>query len=97
MNLEKLEKLSCLQINEEDKHFFEESLSEVFDMMDNIANVPTGNQNDNIIHNTDINYNSSLNSNEKFSNDNTTLNRDKEYEGIQLTDGLFLAPKVISK
>ena len=93
MNLDKLEKLSCLNIKEEDKAMYVNSLDGVFDMMNSISQIDNKSDNDNLLVQQQVI--------ELYSEDQLVasgmINRQKEYKGIHLEQGVFLAPKVIKK
>jgi len=93
MNLDKLEKLSCLNIKEEDKAMYVNSLDGVFDMMNSISQIDNKNNNDNLSVQQQVT--------DLYSEDQLVLsemvNRQQEYKGIHLEQGVFLAPKVIKK
>lgn len=93
MNLDKLEKLSCLNIKEEDKAMYINSLDGVFDMMNSISQIDNKNDNDNLLVQQQV---TELHSEEKLVA-SEMINRQKEYKGIHLEQGVFLAPKVIKK
>ena len=93
MNLDKLEKLSCLNIKEEDKAMYINSLDGVFDMMNSISQIDNKNDNDNLLVQQQV---TELDSEEKLVA-SEMINRQKEYKGVHLEQGVFLAPKVIKK
>ncbi len=93
MNLDKLEKLSCLNIKEEDKAMYINSLDGVFDMMNSISQIDNKNDNDNLLVQQQV---TELHSEEKLVA-SEMINRQKEYKGVHLEQGVFLAPKVIKK
>ena len=93
MNLDKLEKLSCLNIKEEDKAMYINSLDGVFDMMNSISQIDNKNDNDNLLVQQQV---TELYSEEKLVASDM-INRQKEYKGVHLEQGVFLAPKVIKK
>ncbi len=93
MNLDKLEKLSCLNIKEEDKAMYINSLDGVFDMMNSISQIDNKNDNDNLLVQQ---QGTELHSEEKLVA-SEMINRQKEYKGVHLEQGVFLAPKVIKK
>ena len=93
MNLDKLEKLSCLNIKEEDKAMYINSLDGVFDMMNSISQIDNKNDNDNLLVQQQV---TELHSEEKLVA-SEIINRQKEYKGVHLEQGVFLAPKVIKK
>jgi len=98
MDLNKLARLSCLDIKEEDKAYFNNSLLDVMSMMDKIAHLEVKTDNDNL--NQVIVFDSlgeEILSDSSHIKESILIDRDSKYEGIHLEQGVFLAPKVIKK
>lgn len=69
------------------------SLDGVFDMMNSISQIDNKNDNDNLLVQQQV---TELHSEEKLVA-SEMINRQKEYKGVHLEQGVFLAPKVIKK
>lgn len=88
MDIEKLEKLSCLKIKEEDKSSIQKSLEGVFHMMSELDKIemPILEKESKVktIFREDMGK-------------EVMIIKEKSVEGLHLEDGFFLAPKVIKK
>lgn len=91
MDLNKLEKISGLKIQDNNKDYIQKSLKGVFQMMDELNNLSSV-QNDNLMLKNNMN-----NIKENTVNDKNFININNENYGINMEDGKFLAPKVIKK
>jgi aspartyl-tRNA(Asn)/glutamyl-tRNA(Gln) amidotransferase subunit C len=89
IDLSKLESLSCLKVPEELKEEMLKSINEVFGMLHEIDKFKVDN----------INYNSNSPTllAEDTVNDNYLFDKTKNNASVNIQDGFFLAPKVISK
>lgn len=97
MDLDKLAKLSCLKLKDEDRDFFHGSLDDVFEMMDEISSIPTQIQNDKLTQSCVLDTVSPTEENDKHPIETIKIDREEQYQGIHLEQGVFLAPKVIKK
>lgn len=88
MDLQKLEKLSCLKLEDHQKEGVEKSLEGVFLMMEQLEQVPVINIEKVEVHKTIFREQSTK---ESF------IKRQEKQDGLHLEDGVFLAPKVIKK
>lgn len=89
LEIEKLEKLSCLSIPEIDKEPIKKSIEEVFEMLHKIDRVNIDNKNEK------ENKPTSLSKDEI--NNEYLFDKTKPSESVNIQDSFFLAPKVISK
>lgn len=98
MDLDKLAKLSCLEIKEEDREFFRNSLADVVAIMDKVAGLESQTSNDRLTQSVLFD---ALGEDEVLTHTHlkecTLIDREKQYKGIHLEQGVFLAPKVIKK
>lgn len=97
MELDKLSKLSGLKIEEKDKDFFIQSLTGVIQMMDEISEMKAETTNTNLDKKIILDSIEQIESEVKHSKETIKIDREKHYQGIQLEQGVFLAPKVIKK
>lgn len=98
MDLDKLAKLSCLHIKEEDRDYFSNSLTDVVDIMDKIAGLECNINDDKLTQCVVFDdLEEEAISNHAFLKEKTFLDREEKYTGIHLEQGVFLAPKVIKK
>ncbi len=88
MDLKKLGRLSCLNISDADSSYFQDSLTDVMNMMDSIEGVEYHETKDTTQKSPIV---------ENFENNPIMLNKGNTYQGILLEQGVFLAPKVIKK
>lgn len=89
LEIEKLEKLSCLSIPESDKQSIKNSIEEVFEMLHKIDRVNIDNKNEKENKPT-------LLSKDEINNE-YLFDKTKPSESVNIQDSFFLAPKVISK
>lgn len=98
MDLDKLAKLSCLEIKEEDREFFTNSLTDVVEIMDKVAGLESKAQSDNLPQAVTFD---SLEEEQVVASthgkEKVMIDREEKYKGIHLEQGVFLAPKVIKK
>lgn len=98
MDLDKLAKLSCLDIKEEDRAYFSNSLADVVEIMDKVAGLDCNTTSDNLTQSVIFD---SLDEDEIplsiHLKETTLIDREEQYKGIHLEHGVFLAPKVIKK
>ena len=87
MDIDKLEKLSCLKISPDLRESVTKSLEGVFKMMSSLNSIEVEKPMNIHTKNTDL---------EKDQFENTAM-VSGTVEGLHLTDGYFLAPKVIKK
>lgn len=98
MDLDKLAKLSCLDIKDEDKNYFSDSLADVMLMMDKIAGLEVKTTNDNLTQCVTFNSLDDKDITDSiYEKEKIFIDRDNKYSGIHLEQGVFLAPKVIKK
>jgi Asp-tRNA(Asn)/Glu-tRNA(Gln) amidotransferase C subunit len=97
MELDKLSKLSGLKIEEKDKDFFIQSLTGVIQMMDEISEMKAETKNTNLEKSIVLDSIEQIDSEIKHPKETIKIDREKHYKGIQLEQGVFLAPKVIKK
>lgn len=98
MDLDKLARLSCLEIKEEDREFFITSLAGVFEIMDKVASLESLTENDKLTQSVTFNsLEEDSVSGFQYSQENVLIDREEQYKGIHLEQGVFLAPKVIKK
>ena len=98
MDLDKLARLSCLEIKEEDREFFITSLAGVFEIMDKVASLDSLTENDKLTQSVTFNsLEEDSVSGFQYSQENVLIDREEQYKGIHLEQGVFLAPKVIKK
>lgn len=97
MELDKLSKLSGLKIEEKDKDFFIQSLTGVIQMMDEISEMKAETKNTNLEKTIILESIAQIDSEIKHPKETIKIDREKYYKGIQLEQGVFLAPKVIKK
>lgn len=89
VNLKKLEALSCLKLDESKEQSMLQGIEGVVDMLHSIdqitvASIPDNNDNPTQLANDVV--------------DSTYLfNKNEQSQSVNIQDGLFLAPKVISK
>jgi aspartyl/glutamyl-tRNA(Asn/Gln) amidotransferase C subunit len=90
MDITKLEKLSCLKIEEVNKESLEKSLHGIFDMMKSLEEV--------VIPKTTqlINYEITSLVEDKI-NFTNLVDKAQQVSGLNMEQGYFLAPKVIKK
>lgn len=86
MDIEKLSKISGLKPTEEMKKSLEQSLQGVFEMMQSIESMPDNDSAEQTKTLTEFN-----------STPSHLISKDEKHENIHLSDGFFLAPKVIQK
>jgi Asp-tRNA(Asn)/Glu-tRNA(Gln) amidotransferase C subunit len=98
MDLDKLAKLSCLDIKQEDREFFSNSLADVVAIMDKVAGLESQTNNDKLTQSVVFD---SLEEDDALIHthlkETTLIDREEQYKGIHLEQGVFLAPKVIKK
>jgi Asp-tRNA(Asn)/Glu-tRNA(Gln) amidotransferase C subunit len=98
MDLEKLAKLSCLDIKEEDRAYFSNSLADVVEIMDKVAGLDCNTTNDNLTQTVIFDsLDEDTISESTHLKESTLIDREEKYMGIHLEQGVFLAPKVIKK
>ncbi len=98
MDLDKLAKLSCLEIKEEDREFFTNSLASVFEIMDKVASLETKTENDKLTQSVTFDsLEEEVISESSHKKEEVMIEREEQYKGIHLEQGVFLAPKVIKK
>ena len=88
MDLQKLEKLSCLKLEDHQKKEVEKSLEGVFLMMEQLELVP-------IISIEKVEDDKTIFREQSTRED--FIKRQERQDGLHLEDGVFLAPKVIKK
>jgi Asp-tRNA(Asn)/Glu-tRNA(Gln) amidotransferase C subunit len=98
MDLDKLAKLSCLDIKNEDREYFSNSLADVVKIMDTVSILENKAVNDNLSQSVLFDeLNKVEDSNQSHRKENVFIDRAEQYTGIHLEQGVFLAPKVIKK
>jgi Asp-tRNA(Asn)/Glu-tRNA(Gln) amidotransferase C subunit len=98
MDLDKLAKLSCLEIKPEDREFFTNSLTSVFEIMDTVASLDAKATNDNLPQSTIFDsLSEDITAKDTHTKEAIMIDRETQYKGIHLEQGVFLAPKVIKK
>lgn len=98
MDLDKLAKMSCLEVKDADREFFTNSLTGVVEIMEQIANLKTQTEDDRLTQSVTLDsLADEIISNPIHPKEKTMINRDEQYKGIHLEEGVFLAPKVIKK
>ncbi len=86
-DIKKLEKLSCLHLDEEVKQNVAESLDDVMAMIKDIESLDMPVLKSDTYRKTEL----SINSEERL------YSREDKVQGVHLEDSMFLAPKVIKK
>lgn len=98
MDLDKLARLSCLEIKGTDRAYFENSLTAVVGIMEAITGLEAQSTNDTvaqtIVFDSLCDGAAVVDASQLGS---VMLDRDEHYPGIHLEQGVFLAPKVIKK
>lgn len=87
VDIKKLEKLSCLQLDEEVKHKVANSIDGVMSMIKEIEELETPILKSNTYRKTDL----------EVEKDERLFSRENSISGIHLEEKMFLAPKVIKK
>lgn len=88
MDIEKLEKLSCLHLSEDQKSAIKKSLDGVFEMMSQLEETQINSIHEDIKDATQFREEDSK---------NIQVKKEERTEGLHIEDGMFLAPKVIKK
>ncbi len=86
MDFEKLERISCLDINTKDKSYIQDSIEDVFSMMSTIQSLDV--QKEKGIKEEATNF---------LITESTFIVKEKSNQSIHLENGFFLAPKVIKR
>lgn len=86
-DLIKIEKLSCLSVNEKDKEYYSNSLDSVLSMMHDIDKLD--------VSNIDVVVEKSQMRIDKV--EDNLVDICNKIDGLHVEDGYFLAPKVINK
>lgn len=89
MDIEKLEKLSCLKLAQTDKEKIVKSLEGIFDMMKSLDNIETPNQLSGLTELTHLE--------KDIFNSAAMVKKEEKVQGLHIESGHFLAPKVIKK
>lgn len=89
MKLEKLEKLSCLKLKESDKKKIEDSLNDVWKMIEDIKNVE--------IENNNLENKKELKETIFGNREDVMFNINEKTYGLKNEDGLFETTRVVHK
>lgn len=87
INVEKLEKLSCLKLDETTKEKVSQSIEGVLIMIEDIEKLPI----------PEINTKDYQKHQFQSSENGLLFDKEEKIEGLHLEQGMFLAPKVIKK
>jgi Asp-tRNA(Asn)/Glu-tRNA(Gln) amidotransferase C subunit len=91
MDIEKLEKLSCLKIKDSDRANIEKSLEGVFNMMSQLEKIEM------FANEKQLEKNKTTFREENFDGEISKIKTEQKIDGLHIEEGRFLAPKVIKK